>query len=666
MNKVPLEQLQDLAARLPPEPPKPASTRRGAGQPFDLDTWIADHGIEVRYSAPWGGGRKLIIRCVWDPANHDDKAAYIVQHQGGGIGAGCHHNTCQGKGWSELREVVEPGYRYRRDSAPPRGGAESRPGPATTDGQSFQREGQVFVKGWTWDDNGLYRVKDDGTNVIALNRPVRPVGIVKAGDTRYLELDISGATLSLSNVWVGTAKNAATKALSAAGLAFTDKQAVILQEFVADALSVGVNLPVKEGAELLGWHGDQLVLGQPEDALMFVPRDDTQYAHGFGKRVGDEHEARWEWQSVLEAAPPAVWAGVGAAIGSPFLYLLPDQYHVFIAHLLGDQSSGKSTIARFSAATYGNPLLLLATWDTTHVGLERLLTTCRHLPAFIDETGANVRQDNLGPMVMMVAGGIGRTRGAVDGMRATARWRNVVLSTGETAPTQGSVGGVHRRVVLVHSALKSIDQVIALDRVSEEFYGWPAVWLRDTWTDRGRWTADILSTTAHYESLLEQHAGSRRSQAKCWAVLDAGARAMAEVLGIDSQVPRDAIWAVASDAAGRQADQLGPADRLLWAVADDVVALPKAYQPESIDWRAAFRGRQIDRETVAVLRTPLVEMARRVGVPDLDAALSVLKDRGSLDTEPGRLSKQVRMGRAKARCHVFRLGDFAGGEEDVA
>ena len=118
------EQLQDLAALLPPEPVKQTGNYQGSGEPFELERWIAAHDIEVLYEAPWGQGRKWVLqRCVWNP-DHRDKSAFIVQHQNGAIAAGCHHNSCQGQGWTELREAVEPGYRERRIQSVPR----SRPG----------------------------------------------------------------------------------------------------------------------------------------------------------------------------------------------------------------------------------------------------------------------------------------------------------------------------------------------------------------------------------------------------------------------------------------------------------------------------------------------------------------------------------------------------------
>ena len=125
MEDVPLPNLQSLAVQSPTEPP--ASSRRsyrGNSEPFDLEKWLARHEIPIRHHGSWNGGQKWVLdRCLWNP-EHTDKSAYIVRFPSGAIAAGCHHNSCQGQGWTELREAVEPGYRERPIQAVPR----SRPG----------------------------------------------------------------------------------------------------------------------------------------------------------------------------------------------------------------------------------------------------------------------------------------------------------------------------------------------------------------------------------------------------------------------------------------------------------------------------------------------------------------------------------------------------------
>jgi len=118
LTVTPREALQALAAMAPSS--KPTGQRQaGNGQPFDLERWIQEHGIEVKYDADYcsrtGVGRKWILeRCVWNP-EHTDKSAWIIQFPSGAVAAGCKHDSCTGKGWHALRDAVEPGWQERRE-----------------------------------------------------------------------------------------------------------------------------------------------------------------------------------------------------------------------------------------------------------------------------------------------------------------------------------------------------------------------------------------------------------------------------------------------------------------------------------------------------------------------------------------------------------------------
>ena len=126
LTPVTREQLAALAAEIPAEPP--AEPRRAAGQawryglparPFDLAQWIDEHGLDVREKQDWRGGKRWIFRvCPWN-SEHRDRSAYIVQFASGAIAAGCHHNGCHGRDWHALRDLVEPGWRERRDCGLP-------------------------------------------------------------------------------------------------------------------------------------------------------------------------------------------------------------------------------------------------------------------------------------------------------------------------------------------------------------------------------------------------------------------------------------------------------------------------------------------------------------------------------------------------------------------
>jgi hypothetical protein len=108
----PIEAFKRLADTIPEEP---RSKEKGRSQ-FDLAKWIADNNLDVIGPHPWNNGQKWIFRtCPWN-AEHANRSAYIVLFASGAISTGCHHNSCAGKHWHELRDVVEPGWRDHKAS----------------------------------------------------------------------------------------------------------------------------------------------------------------------------------------------------------------------------------------------------------------------------------------------------------------------------------------------------------------------------------------------------------------------------------------------------------------------------------------------------------------------------------------------------------------------
>ena len=104
--------------RLAAMAPMPAVTDKSAGparsSSFDLARWIEEHELPVCSDNAWQGGRIWILNpCPWNAA-HTDRSAFLIRHASGAISARCHHNGCTGKGWHDLRDVVEPGWREQR------------------------------------------------------------------------------------------------------------------------------------------------------------------------------------------------------------------------------------------------------------------------------------------------------------------------------------------------------------------------------------------------------------------------------------------------------------------------------------------------------------------------------------------------------------------------
>jgi hypothetical protein len=84
--------------------------------PFDLDAFLARLGIEHK-AVPHNGGTKFLLeRCPFNPEHGFGEAA-VFQSADGTLGFHCFHDSCTGKKWSDLRELVD-GYARRHDHGP--------------------------------------------------------------------------------------------------------------------------------------------------------------------------------------------------------------------------------------------------------------------------------------------------------------------------------------------------------------------------------------------------------------------------------------------------------------------------------------------------------------------------------------------------------------------
>ncbi len=119
-------QLENVEAMKPEETRRPFKVYSGGTdyqEGLNVDAWIARYNVPVKREGPWkdGGRRWILEECPW--YGHADNAAYIVQQPTGEVAAGCHHNSCQGRRWPDLREHYEPGAYDRKEQSTPKGSA---------------------------------------------------------------------------------------------------------------------------------------------------------------------------------------------------------------------------------------------------------------------------------------------------------------------------------------------------------------------------------------------------------------------------------------------------------------------------------------------------------------------------------------------------------------
>lgn len=111
------ELLEAIAPASAPTPASPAaptqanSRRSGSNSRLNVVEYLQGHGVEIGKSKDLGHGTLWELkRCPWRPTESDG-GPFVMQFNDGKIAAGCHHANCDGKGWDELRDVIDPNWR---------------------------------------------------------------------------------------------------------------------------------------------------------------------------------------------------------------------------------------------------------------------------------------------------------------------------------------------------------------------------------------------------------------------------------------------------------------------------------------------------------------------------------------------------------------------------
>ena len=106
--------LRILANELPEVPKAQKRTTSTTGE-FDIENWMSEHGLE-----PIGmdKGNDCVIyplaNCPFN-SSHTDGDSKIFKYSNGAIAFKCHHNSCRGKVWQDVRELLEPGAYDNKD-----------------------------------------------------------------------------------------------------------------------------------------------------------------------------------------------------------------------------------------------------------------------------------------------------------------------------------------------------------------------------------------------------------------------------------------------------------------------------------------------------------------------------------------------------------------------
>lgn len=232
------------------------------------------------------------------------------------------------------------------------------------------------------------------------------------------------------------------------GLPVSSESARFLVKYLDDLERENLNnLPLVKSVSHMGWAGKNFLPGAEGDIVLDVDDDGASSVVSGYAASGDFRTWKEAVLPVREQHPIARFM-LSASFAAPLLKLVNQR--VFIIHAWGASRGGKTAAAKAALSVWGDPDTLMANFNATKVGLERLAAFYSDLPLVIDEKQVvGDRQGFIESLVYMIGLGKGKTRGAKGGgLQVSAHWRTIAMTTGEEPLTSGSSrGGVSTRAI---------------------------------------------------------------------------------------------------------------------------------------------------------------------------------------------------------------------------
>lgn len=114
LDITPIEKFKGLADLLPKEEqnqaPNRSNNRQYNNSPFDIRTWLNEHGIVYKEEKQGNSTRFTLETCPWVDQHSDHKKwdSALFQDSEGKLTFNCHHSHCKGKTWIDFRLFYEP------------------------------------------------------------------------------------------------------------------------------------------------------------------------------------------------------------------------------------------------------------------------------------------------------------------------------------------------------------------------------------------------------------------------------------------------------------------------------------------------------------------------------------------------------------------------------
>jgi putative DNA primase/helicase len=214
-------------------------------------------------------------------------------------------------------------------------------------------------------------------------------------------------------------------------------------------------LKPRRASTQMGWvrAGEIFLLGERAIGgdVRFIPLGDEE------ERLAQAYEPRGDervWIELFEElgfcpSPSLARFIVSAAFAAPLVRLLGERSA--LVYIYGESGVGKTAILHLALSAWGNPNDLIGTAFSTAVGLERRAALFCDLPMTVDERQAATHDRFVDQAVYMLSSGQSKGRGQKEGgLQAVARWRSIILMTGEQDLTGSAWTGIENRTLQLY------------------------------------------------------------------------------------------------------------------------------------------------------------------------------------------------------------------------
>lgn len=318
---------------------------------------------------------------------------------------------------------------------------------------SWAPDGWTCPPTWSVADSGVWGPDPQGEGEIQVSRvPLLPVGRLLDVDTgeHHVRLMWPGWTGQTYTRVVRQSVTVDARTLVATlgdhGGGVTSGNGGLMVRFLDSAMAANAStMPVELVASRCGWvsHGDATGfllgtewVGDGDVALQVDPSGgEAQLLSGV--RTSGTWAGWLEAMATVADCPDAHLA-VYASVASVLVSHLGTA-RGWVVDWSGETSQGKTTALRVAASVWGEPTdgRMLGSWRSTPVQIEAAAALYQHLPLILDDSKNARRPEEVATVIYQHSQGRGKGRGKPGvgsqavGMRRTAEWSSVLLSTGE-------------------------------------------------------------------------------------------------------------------------------------------------------------------------------------------------------------------------------------------